>query len=81
MLARWRSLHHDYLIAGLKEPSASSTALVSTWLTACACREDWRAGGCRCRPAATTTDKGAPRVDNLIGAWIHALVAAPSACR
>jgi exodeoxyribonuclease V gamma subunit len=82
MLARWRSLHHDYPIAGVKEPLRfeHEGLVLDDWLDGLrlASMESGAPVWLSLQASRLATDKGAPRVDKLIGAWIHALVG--SAC-
>lgn len=82
MLARWRRLHHDYPIAGVKEPLRfeHEGLVLDDWLDGLrlASMESGAPVWLSLQASRLATDKGAPRVDKLIGAWIHALVG--SAC-
>jgi len=82
MLARWRTLHHDFSVAGVKEPLRfeHEGLVLDDWLDGLrlASMESGAPVWLSLQASRLATDKGAPRVDKLIGAWVHTLVG--SAC-
>lgn len=82
MLARWRSLHHDHPVAGVKEPLRfeHEGLVLDDWLDGLrlASMDSGAPVWLSLQASRLATDKGAPRVDKLISAWIHTLVG--SAC-
>jgi exodeoxyribonuclease V gamma subunit len=82
MLARWRALHRDHPVAGVKEPLrfAHEGLVLDDWLDGLRLSsiESGEPVWLSMQPSRLATDKGAPRADKLIAAWVNTLVS--SAC-
>ena len=82
MLGRWRALHHAFPVAGVKEPLRfeHEGLLLDDWLDGLrlASTDSGEPVWLSLQASRLATDKGAPRIDKLIGAWVNTLIS--SAC-